>query len=202
MKTRKEYLLKVALEYLKAIDNSEHADALGIILKYDNADCDGQCLIEDIGLALDLEETTKTTKDKTQEKIKALCELRNIGSAFVEYNKDQNVFEIAEDDDVRVFRIYDEAEANDAVNDEILNSLWMINPLFIKAHTFGKIKKETIAKLQKKLLNEANGFIRAIINDIDVFIDDYISSEGQGSILATKDGVENEQDGFYIYRIY
>ena len=201
MDTRKEYLLKVALEYLKAIDDSQYADALGITLKYDNADCGGKCLIDDIAMVLD-DKTTTNSKNETDKKIEALCKLENVGRAFVKYNFDQGVFEIADDDNVRVFRVYNEAEANNAVNDEILNSSWMINPLFIKEHTFGKIKKETIAKLQKKLLNEANGFIRAIINDIDVFMDDYISSEGQGSILATKDGVENEQDGFYIYRIY
>ena len=50
---RKLYLLKIALKYLKKIDDSEHGDALGIIIRYDNAECDGSCLIDDIEMELD-----------------------------------------------------------------------------------------------------------------------------------------------------
>ena len=52
--TRKDYLLRVALAYLETIDDSEFADALGLIVKFDDAECDGSCLIDDIKMELEI----------------------------------------------------------------------------------------------------------------------------------------------------
>lgn len=52
MNERKEYLLKVALLYLKEIAASEESDALSNQVMYDGAMCDGECLINDIENAL------------------------------------------------------------------------------------------------------------------------------------------------------
>jgi len=45
---RKDELLKAAYEYLKNVDNSEYQDALGVPVFYDEAECDGYCLANDI----------------------------------------------------------------------------------------------------------------------------------------------------------
>lgn len=50
---RKLYLLKIALKYLKKIKEGQFVDALGETIEYDEADCDGFCLIEDIELELE-----------------------------------------------------------------------------------------------------------------------------------------------------
>jgi hypothetical protein len=47
----------------------------------------------------------------------------------------------------------------------------------------------------------ANGLVRALIDDMDEFIEDAINADGRGHFIAYYDGVENEQDGFYIYRV-
>jgi len=51
--TRKDYLFRVALEYLKKIDVGIYGDALRATIKYDEACCDGLCLIEDMSLEID-----------------------------------------------------------------------------------------------------------------------------------------------------
>jgi len=51
--TRKDYLLRVALAYLKKIKDSEYDEALSTKLEYDNARCDGDCLIDDIEMEID-----------------------------------------------------------------------------------------------------------------------------------------------------
>ena len=45
---RKTELLKAALEFLNIVENSNLADALGMTVHYDEADCDGYCLMTDI----------------------------------------------------------------------------------------------------------------------------------------------------------
>jgi hypothetical protein len=50
--TRKDYLLRVSLAYLEEIENSAYRDALGTMLKFDEAECDGHCLIDDINLEI------------------------------------------------------------------------------------------------------------------------------------------------------
>jgi hypothetical protein len=55
MSDRKTILLKAALELLEKIDASNYGDILGTTVFYDDADCDGSCLIEDIKICLEAE---------------------------------------------------------------------------------------------------------------------------------------------------
>ena len=41
-------LLKATAEYLKNVRESTHSDALTVTTFYDDADCDGYCLLDDI----------------------------------------------------------------------------------------------------------------------------------------------------------
>ncbi|MCK6462858.1 MAG: hypothetical protein L6Q29_03525 [Candidatus Pacebacteria bacterium] len=49
---RKDYLFRVALAYLKQIEQSEDCDVLGRTIVFDGAKCDGSCLIEDMQIEL------------------------------------------------------------------------------------------------------------------------------------------------------
>ena len=56
MKTRKEVLLKASYDLLKKIDESNYGDIMMETVFYDEADCDGGCLIDDIASELDIVE--------------------------------------------------------------------------------------------------------------------------------------------------
>ena len=49
LQQRKDYLLKVAIKYIRA-------GSLGHLVNYDDAECDGYCLIDDINAVLEQEE--------------------------------------------------------------------------------------------------------------------------------------------------
>lgn len=54
-KNRKDVLLKAAYDILKSCSQGPYVkDALSEIAFYDDAECDGACLMEDIALELDL----------------------------------------------------------------------------------------------------------------------------------------------------
>jgi hypothetical protein len=52
---RKSELLEAALRFLGKVGRSHHADALGYTVFYDDADCDGLCLADDIQAVLNQE---------------------------------------------------------------------------------------------------------------------------------------------------
>ena len=58
--------------------------------------------------------------------------------------------------------------------------------------------------LQSSKAEGANGLVRALISDLDEFINDAICEDGMGHFIAVYDGYENEEvvDGVthYIYR--
>ena len=47
-------LLKATAEYLKNVRNSPYSDALTVTAFYDDTDCDGYCLLDDILAELEL----------------------------------------------------------------------------------------------------------------------------------------------------
>lgn len=49
-------LLEVSHKYLSYIKNSEYGDALFHTQIWDEVECDGHCLIEDIGYCLEIDE--------------------------------------------------------------------------------------------------------------------------------------------------
>jgi hypothetical protein len=51
---RENILLRAAYDFLKKVE-IEHGDALGETVFYDQADCDGYCLMVDIASQLDIE---------------------------------------------------------------------------------------------------------------------------------------------------
>lgn len=63
----------------------------------------------------------------------------------------------------------------------------------------GKTLEEHIEEIQGKSEGGNQELLR-LIDDIDVFVDDAINSDGRGHFLSTYDGVENEEGEYYIYR--
>ena len=56
MEKREKELLLAAYQYIRNVYQSNYADALGITVNYDEAECDGFCLGNDISYLLDLPE--------------------------------------------------------------------------------------------------------------------------------------------------
>jgi hypothetical protein len=54
--------------------------------------------------------------------------------------------------------------------------------------------------MQGELCESANPIIEALIEDMDHFVSDAISSDGRGHFISRYDGEENEEGEFYIYR--
>lgn len=64
LKDRKVILLKACRDLLKKQDNSSYVlDILSETVYYDEADCDGYCLLEDIEIELDLDSDDDTEED-------------------------------------------------------------------------------------------------------------------------------------------
>lgn len=66
MENRAITLLKAAKEFLTKQRKSEYSDGLALTVHYDDADCDGYCIIDDITAylcALEFEEETQDEKE-------------------------------------------------------------------------------------------------------------------------------------------
>lgn len=106
------------------------------------------------------------------------------------------------------YAIGSDDEATEACKQYILQSLWAFNACFIIDHSKVSYSTELergLKEMQGKLCESANELVEALIEDMDVFIEDAISSDGRGSFLSSYDGNENEikVDGeyFYTYRL-
>lgn len=97
------------------------------------------------------------------------------------------------------------------IKEEIINSLWAFNSNFILNHTninwneanWGLIN-EALQEMQEKLCESANELIKAMIKDLDNFVEDAIRSDGYGHFLSRYDGHEVEisvnNEYYYAYR--
>lgn len=107
------------------------------------------------------------------------------------------------------YMVLTDEQADAKAKEEILNSLWAFNPDFIIRHcsNFETMTQEEVKsairslEYAQKSCEYANGLVRALIADIDEFVKDAIYVDSRGHFIAYYDGVENEQDGYYIYRV-
>ena len=108
------------------------------------------------------------------------------------------------------YQVFTEEQADARAKEEILNSLWAFNPDFIISHckNYDDMDQwefnsavESLEYAQENCCENANGLVFALIDDIDEFVEDAINADGRGHFISKYDGVENEQDGFYIYRV-
>ena len=108
------------------------------------------------------------------------------------------------------YMVLTEEQADARAREEILNSLWAFNADFIIEHCrncddmdYDEFNSavESLRHAQENCCENASGLVRALIADIDEFVEDAINADGRGHFIAGYDGVENEQDGYYIYRV-
>jgi len=97
-------------------------------------------------------------------------------------------------------------EADKAAKEYIEDSLWAFRTEFIIDHTALPYEAVEILKtFQEKKCEGANETIRALIKDIDKFVEDAIGADGRAHFLNTYDGDENEEvldeETYYIYKM-
>lgn len=99
-------------------------------------------------------------------------------------------------------------EADQAVKENIKQSLWAFNAEFIIDHAkvgYSDAFVKQLKEMQAKLCEGCNDLVECLIEDLDEFIDDAIGADGRGHFLSSYDGNENEitidDETFYIYRL-
>jgi hypothetical protein len=110
------------------------------------------------------------------------------------------------------YKVLTDEEADATTREYILDTLWAFNAHFILRHTAfydtssiedDEAFEEAIKELQGRICEGVNPIIRALIENIDVFVDDAIQADGRGHFLATYDGEEIELNHgkYYAYRM-
>ena len=121
------------------------------------------------------------------------------------YNENFNTFEVVGNE----YKVLTDTEADEEAKEHILNDLWAFNADFILRHTeFYNTSSDredaefidSLQKLQSNICESANSIVKALIVDIDIFIEDAIESDGRGHFISWYGGKEEEQGEFFIYR--
>lgn len=140
----------------------------------------------------------------TDKKVNALAAFLGVNAGKI---KSENGSYFIDDEE---YLVLSDKEANKAAEDYIKDTLWAFNPDFILQHTPNydyldcdeyEEALQSLKNIQENSCESAQGFIKAIIAYIDDFVYDAIQADGRGHFIATYDGEEHEQDGFFIYRM-
>lgn len=139
-------------------------------------------------------------------------EKKEVLAAYLEADI-EDIFESRYDDCLfeygqQEYLVLEDDEADKKAKEYILDSLWAFNANFIADHTkqgYSTDLEKSIKQVQEKMCESANDMVKALIEDLDEFVADAISSDGRGHFFNTYDGEENEyftEDGtYYIYRV-
>lgn len=105
-------------------------------------------------------------------------------------------------------------EADARAKEEIERDVWAFMPDFILSHcsTYENMSnweydsaKEALEKIQAHFAEGVNELIKAMIPDMDEFVEDAICADGRGHFISHYDGRENEYEvngmTFYVYRL-
>lgn len=148
-----------------------------------------------------------------EEKLEALKQHLNLQNGDMKDVSDsqyeENGFQIGSEE----YLVLTEKEADARAREDIERSLWAFQPSFILNHcsTYERMTnweydsaKEALEKIQGHFCEGVNELIRAMIEDIDEFVDDAICEDGRGHFISMYDGRENEEEvngkTYYIYR--
>lgn len=112
------------------------------------------------------------------------------------------------------YLVLTEKEADERAREDIERDLWAFNASFILQHcsTYERMSnweydsaKEALEKIQGHFAESINELVRAMIKDIDKFVDDAICEDGRGHFISYYDGKEDEVEvngtTYYIYRM-
>ena len=99
-----------------------------------------------------------------------------------------------------------DSEADEACKEYIKDSAWAFRSSFICEYcNLPQELEEALEAMQSKKWEGANDAILALIEKtdggLDGFVEDAVSADGRGHFLSSYDGEENEESGFFIYRI-
>ena len=142
-------------------------------------------------------------------KARALADFLEISIEDLEIPEDTELPFVVLDTGAEYYVLTDE-QADERVKKEIENSLWAFNADFVIQHckNYDEMDQwevesavESLRHAQENCCESANGLVFALIDDMDEFVEDAINADGRGHFISRYDGVENEQDDFYIYRV-
>ena len=148
----------------------------------------------------------------TDEKKRALQQFLSIPDEDIDDIKESQWNENSLEIYNKEYLVLTDAEADDEAAEEIKRTLWAFRSDFILHHCNNEdmdnfewdCAKEALESVQSSKAEGANGLVRALISDLDEFINDAICEDGRGRFIAYYDGYENEEvvDGvtYYIYR--
>ena len=94
-------------------------------------------------------------------------------------------------------------EADEVTKEAITELVQAFNKDFIIAHSsaldYDKASEQIIEAIQQQC-ESGNNAMTKLIDNMDEFIEDAISSDGRGHFLSGYDGEENQQGNYFIYR--
>jgi hypothetical protein len=134
----------------------------------------------------------------TDERQSALAEHLDVGIDEVEGDGDEWTIS------GQTWLVLSDEAADECAAEAIQESLWSFRPEFIADHTRPRLNTaatKALAEMQRKLCEDAAPLIEALVDDMDSFIQDAISADGRGHFLASYDHEENEENGWYLYRV-
>lgn len=137
-----------------------------------------------------------------REKLIALKKHLELGRDITDVKIDENRFEVGREE----YLVLTDSEADEEAKNSILESVWAFNKSFLDGHSeaISEIDEEVFSKIQE-MCESANKTILRLIDDVDAFIEDAISSDGRGHFMSSYDGEENEVQVngtyYFIYRI-
>jgi len=102
------------------------------------------------------------------------------------------------------YRVLTDDEADEAVEEYIIETLWAFNPEFLTHYVLdGQVGPEELKCIIGDRCEDANPILLALVgNNLPELIEGAVAADGRGIFLAGYDFEENEsEDGtFYIYR--
>ncbi len=135
----------------------------------------------------------------------ATAEELEFASPVNHYNSEYDTYEIIGNE----YKVLTYEEAEEAAKENILNDLWAFNADFILRHTVfyensteaeDKEFVKAIQALQGSICESATPVIKALIKDVNAFVEDAIDADGRGHFISWYDGEEYEAGDYYIYR--
>ena len=131
------------------------------------------------------------------EKKESLAKFLEIETEDLEVSTwDKNVFTLGD----KEYMVLTDEEADERARDYILESIWAFNSWFLVNHMPDGVNEDIIKMAQEKC-EGANETLKAMIVDLDAFVEEAIQTDGRGHFLSTYDGEENEEGDYFIYRV-
>ena len=102
------------------------------------------------------------------------------------------------------FYLADEKESDKLAKEIILDDIWAFKPDFIREHSRiikdgGDRAMEVLKNMQESMCESCSPLVRAMIDDLDLFVKDAIKADGRGHFISMYDGKEHKQNGINIY---